>query len=156
MRRYILSLLLLVGLGLGSGFRVSPALGAQQGAPDRQQVMRELDEAYRALQEYTYAKKDQFLRWAEARKKELDRQIAELQAQIDAAGDEAKTNLRAARADLEKERGILEERLKTLKQSGAEAWNDTKWGFSAAIDQVEQAYRRARSRFLDEQGKKQE
>lgn len=154
MRPTISSLCLLICLLLAAGPGLAPALAAAPQNQDQQQASEDLDHAYRALQDYTYAKKDEFLRWAQARKADLDRRIADLQTRIDAAGDKAKTNLKAARADLEKERGLLEKHLESLQKSGEKAWNDTKWGFSAAFDKVQQSYHRALSRFEDEQGGK--
>ena len=126
-------------------FALPPAIAAE--APAGNQGGGEITTAFEALKSYTYERKAEFLHWAEARSKDLDRQIAALQVKIKASGGKASKELKAAERDLQRERRELGKRMTTIRKSSSEAWEDAKWGLSAAFDKMDQAYQRAVARF---------
>ncbi len=137
------------------GNETSPSGGNNEDSSKK--VSKELGEAFDAMKQYGYEKKEEFAAWADKRMAELDKKIADLQKKMDKAGAEAKKNWQSTLEALKEERQELGKNLDSLKKSGREAWEDMKWGFSAAFSKMEQAYEKAAERFRDkEEGKEME
>ena len=110
-------------------------------------VSKELGEAFDAMKQYGFEKKEQFVAWAEERTKELDQKIDVLKEKMDKAGEKANKDWQKTLKDLKTERQKVAKDLNSLKKSGQGAWEDMKWGFSAAYSKMEQAYDKAAERF---------
>jgi chromosome segregation ATPase len=130
---------------LGGLFLSGPA--AAQPLPAAESGNGTLGATYEAAKEYTFEKKDEFVRWADARSQDLDQQIEVLSRKIEESRGKARSDLEAARGELERERRELAKKMEELRQSSEKAWEEAKWGLAIALDRLEQAYRRALSRF---------
>ncbi|MCL3882944.1 hypothetical protein [Marivita sp. GX14005] len=73
--------------------------------------------------------------------------IAKLQAKAEAAGAEAREDVREAVEGLQKRRETLKVQLKEMRKAQDSAWDDIKKGADDAWDDIERAFNRAWSRF---------
>jgi hypothetical protein len=80
---------------------------------------------------------------AEAKLRELKRKIDALNAQAGKQGNEARKEFDRQIADLDRQRGIVEQRLEKLKTTSQQAWRDMKPELDAAMKNLEAAYQRA-------------
>ncbi len=150
--RALLLAMALAGISF-TGARAGTSAGA--GEPKKAsaaEAEQKVDQAYDAMKGYGYAKKQEFVKWADARTTELDRRIAVLRKEVAHADARTKKQLEKEMAELDKKRKELGTRADELKRSSAQAWSDLKWSFAAAVDGLEQAYDRARDRFKEAQG----
>ncbi|NIQ98142.1 MAG: hypothetical protein GWO11_04675 [Desulfuromonadales bacterium] len=131
----------------------SPCLAGDKANTSKSDVSREISQAYSAMKGYGYEKKEAFLAWAEERTRQLREQIDELDARIEKSNDEIRSELMEARRDMQQERRELGRSMKKVRKSTEAAWEDAKWGVSAAMEKLERAYERARSRFQAAEGK---
>ena len=144
MRRVLVTM---VGAFLICGLYCPPLLADEPATAD--EVSARITDAYEALKSFTFAKKDEFLRWAEGRSRDLDARIDELQKKMAGEKGPVREDLRKAKEKLLEQRKELARRMDEVRHSGEQAWEDAKWGMSAALDKLEQAYQRARTRFQE-------
>jgi hypothetical protein len=149
MRRVLIAT---AGIFMICGLNCPPLFADEPATAD--EVSARITDAYEALKSFTFAKKDEFLHWAEARSRDLDAKIDELQKEIDREKGPAREDLRRAKKQLLERRKELARRMDEVRHSGEQAWEDAKWGMSAALDKLEQAYQRARSRFKESREQK--
>lgn len=128
----------------------------KEKAATADEVSREISEAYAAMKSYGFAKKEEFLKWAENRNEVLQAQIDALDQKMEGSGEQLQEKLKETRNDLREERDRLAEKMKAVRESSEQAWEDAKWGVSAALEKLERAYERAKSRFEQDAGKKRE
>lgn len=83
----------------------------------------------------------------EAQMKEWNAQIDLLKAKADTAKAEAKVEYYAKIESLQQKRDTARTKLRELKASGDEAWEDLKAGAKKAWDDVKSAYHDAASKF---------
>lgn len=144
---------LFAGLAAALLLAVSPCLGAgkseAKGKSSDADVSKEISEAYDAMKSYGYEKKKAFLAWAEKRSSELQEEIEELDARIERSNDEVRSELVEARREMQEERRALDKSMKRVRKSGKAAWEDAKWGLSAAMSKLDHAYDKALSRFRE-------
>ena len=138
----------LAGAGL-TGAHAQTSSGGKEGNPP--DVEKRVDQAYDTMKDYSYAKKQEFLQWADARTAALDRQIATLRKDVANADAQAGMGLKKEMHELEQQRKVLGTKTEELRRSSAQAWSDVKWGFAAAVDSLEQSYAKASARFKEEQ-----
>ena len=92
-------------------------------------------------------KKQEFVKRAQAELDQLDKQMADLQAQATKANAKTRKQIDKSIADLEPRRKTAERRLDQLKSSSGKAWADLKDGVTAAINDLSAACGSAVSRF---------
>lgn len=141
----------LAGAALTGARAETPAGPNGQNKPSATEVEQKVGQAYDAMKGYGYAKKQEFLQWADARTAELDRRIAVLRKEVSRADAQAKRRLEKQMAELEEKRKALAAKTDELRRSSAQAWSDMKWSFAAAVDNLEQAYEKASARFKEDQ-----
>jgi len=146
-----LALILLTVL-LASAISIPCAWGGEASSANNKddsgkKVSKELGEAFDAMKQYGFEKKEQFVAWAEERTKELDQKIDTLKDKMDKAGAKANKDWQKTLEDLKIERQKVAKDLDSLKKSSKGAWEDLKWGFSAAYSKMEQAYDKAAEHF---------
>jgi len=87
--------------------------------------------------------KDSYEEKAEARLRELKRQIDDLNAKASKQGSEARKQFDRQMADLDRQRVTVQRQLEKLKTSSQQAWRDMKPNLDAAMKNLETAYQRA-------------
>ena len=84
---------------------------------------------------------------AEAKLRELDRQIDALETQTQKKTEAERQQYAPQLAELNRKRQIAHEKLDKLKTSSQEAWEDMKVGINAALDNLDTASKQAVSHF---------
>jgi hypothetical protein len=110
-------------------------------------LRREVRDALEAAKAYTFQQKDEYQRRLEALTRELDERIDDLRDRAEAVGAEARKEYAQEIEELRQRREAVRQRLARVKSASAEAWEDIKSGVSAALEDLQKAYERARSRF---------
>ena len=124
------------------------ALAGQEAKPDTD-VSEELSEAYQATKNYTFEKKDDFIAWGEKQAEELKSRSDKLEREISESSGEVRQKLESAWDDLRAKQKDLERELAEAGRSAPGAWEETKKGFSRAMDELQQAYLRAKEKFSE-------
>lgn len=145
------SLALLAGAVFFCSLFSGPVRAAEERKTQAGEVSKEISEAFEAIESYTFARKEEFLKWAEARSQERDARIAEMEKEIERSNEKMRERLKSARDDLREEQRKLAKRMEEVRKSSEAVWEDAKWGFSAALEKLERAYERAKSRFEEEE-----
>ena len=114
-------------------------------------VKREVNEAVDAVSKYADQTREEYQAAMQKKLDELDVQIAELQAEADAASqeaeDDAKHEYEEAMATLKEKRQAMANKLTELKSAYDDAWRDVAEGVDAAWDDVSAAFKSAAGRF---------
>lgn len=110
-------------------------------------VKKETEEAYQTAVEYTAQQKEEIQ--AEMRRKldDYKQKIEQLRAETETLSAEAKAEVKRRLEELRTKQQAAEQKLSQLKSSSGKAWNDIKQGLDRAVDDLEQAYKNARSQF---------
>jgi SMC interacting uncharacterized protein involved in chromosome segregation len=86
---------------------------------------------------------DSYQEKAEARLRELKRNIDELNTKASKQGGEARKQFDRQIADLDRQRATVQKQLDKLKTSSQQAWRDMKPNLEAAMKNLEAAYQHA-------------
>lgn len=128
---------------LAAALLLALPLGAATAAEDGERAQEEIAEAYDAVEDYSYEKKDDLVAWLERRREQLDRQAEALREKARTAGAEASERLTALAERLEAQREAAGRKLRRLGDASADAWDDLKRGALDAYEDLEKAYRDA-------------
>ncbi|HEX9125508.1 MAG TPA: coiled coil domain-containing protein [Methylomirabilota bacterium] len=100
----------------------------------------------RQAADYTYDKKEEYQRKLAAEMKELDVKIDELKAKAGRASDSVKAEFAKDMEALDRQKGVLAQKMEAVKTSSASGWNDVKAGANSAMDSVKQTYEKAKAK----------
>lgn len=95
----------------------------------------------------TASQKDRYQDKTEARLQQLKRRIADLNAKAAPQAKAARKELDRQIAQLDERCAVLQQRLDKLKNTSQEAWRDAKPDIDAAMKNLEAAYQRAAADF---------
>jgi hypothetical protein len=109
-------------------------------------VARTVREALRTARAYGHDKKAEFQLKLQKAVDDLDDRLDDLQEQAENTSGEARKKADAEMKELRKKRRALREKLAKVKAAAPGAWEDAKSGVSDALDDLEKAYEKARSR----------
>jgi len=113
------------------------------------EVQRGVREALQAARAYNYRQREEFQRRAQANLRELDERIADLQDRAEDAGQESRQQYQRLLEELRRRRDVAREKVARLKDASADNWEDIRAGAGQALDDLQQAYDQARTRFKD-------
>jgi hypothetical protein len=147
----------LLGIATASPASQHEAAKPESGKTTAKEVRQEMSDATEAIKGYTADKRDEAAAKAKAGLDALDARINALEARIDknwekmdkAAREKARNTLK----ELRKQRVEAAEWYGSLKNGTAEAWEQTKKGFSDAYTSLQRAWKKA-ERDYQEDGKK--
>jgi len=91
--------------------------------------------------------RDSYQEKAEARLRELKRQIDGLNAKASKQSGEARKEFNRQIADLDRQRASVQQQLEKLKTTSQQAWRDMRPNLEAAMKNLEAAYQRAAADF---------
>jgi hypothetical protein len=139
------------------GMRVRVAYRAEDGknrlvsmtdAPITRAVARGAREALRTGRSYGYERRVEYHRQLEAALADLDHRIDDLEEGVRgrSAAPEARARFGEEIKELRRKRDVVSDRLTRLKTAGPEAWESLKAGAANALDDLQGALDRARSR----------
>ena len=114
-------------------------------------VKKETKEAIETAKTYTQQQKREYLQQIEAKMDDLDREIQKLQDKAQSKATELKEESRAelnqSMETLRNKKQAAAQQLAELKSASSNAWHDIKVGEDSAIDELNQAFKQARSHF---------
>lgn len=110
-------------------------------------VQRQTEEAVETAKAYAAQQKEAFQKRIEARIDSLDAKIDDLRARLDATSGAAKTEMQQSIETLRQKQHAAGEKLAELRDASTEAWQDVEAGVSNAVDELQQAYDRAKAKF---------
>ena len=93
------------------------------------------------------AERTRFFTLTEQKLKDFDTKIDELAKKSEGYKDDAKVQAEQALVALRDQRSKLNAQFDNLRKSSAEAWNELKMGFEAALGEFEKAYENAKAKF---------
>jgi hypothetical protein len=138
----------LCALSLGALY---PAADSAAEKTTAGEVKKEVNEAGRAVADYTAAQRDEAVRSAKAALEDLDRKIQEMDARLqknwDKMSDAARKQATATMEDLRRKRNDLAEWYGGMKHSSAEAWEDVKKGFVKSYETMKQSFEDAKKEY---------
>lgn len=112
-----------------------------------EEVRRETKAALDAIKSYTFRQKDEYQKKLRAALDRLDERIADLKERAQEAGEQARKKYAQQIDELKKARQAAGAKLDKIKAATAESWEEMKAGASRAVDDLRQAYERARARW---------
>jgi hypothetical protein len=95
------------------------------------------------VKDYTFDKKSDFSKWAEAQQKEFEADASKLKANYSEA--EATASRKAAMAELKDSEANYKEKLSAVGNASAETWDAARDNVAAAWDRLQASYAKARA-----------
>ena len=126
-----------------------PVLAADEsGKPvTAEDVDRQTREALQSAKSYSYEQKDEYQKRLQGVLQKLNDQIDELKRQAEQASGKARQQYQEELVRLEKLRIKAREQLARVRSATPGAWEDIKAGVSAAVEDLHNAYERAKTHF---------
>jgi predicted RNase H-like nuclease (RuvC/YqgF family) len=143
----LLAIIMLLVLGAlpGCGEKEQPA--SKPASVSKEDVKKEVKEAYDATRTYTQEQMQAFRKQMEIKLNEYGEKIDQLQATAEKLGEDAKTKAQQQLTALRQKRDEVSEKLKELSSSSGNAWDQLKSGIDAAMEDLGNAYKKAAAEF---------
>ena len=116
-------------------------------AVSKEDVKKEVKEAYDATKAYTQEQMQAFLEQTETRLAEYKKEIDQLQVMAEKLEGDAKAKTEQQLTALRQKRDEVSEKLKDLSSSSGNAWEQLKSGIDAAMEDLGNAYKKAAAEF---------
>ncbi len=145
--RGLLAILLLLALGALAGCGENEQSRSKPSAVSREDVKKEVKEAYDATKAYTQEQMQVFREQAEARLAEYKKEIDQLQDKAEKLEGDAKAKAEQHVTTLRQKQDEVSEKLKELGSSGESAWEQIKSGIEAGLEDLGKAYKKAAAEF---------
>ena len=140
----IIILLALVAVQ-GCGEKEKPQ--SKAATMSKEDVKKEVKEAYEATKAYTQEQMQAFRQETETKLDEYKKDIDQLQAKAETLEGDAKAKVEQQLTALRQKRDEVSEKLKNLSSSGGNAWEEIKSGINAAMQELGDAYQKAAAEF---------
>jgi TolA-binding protein len=145
---WILSvIMLLLALGVVAGCGENEQSQSKPAAVSKEDVKKEVKQAYDATKAYTQEQMQAFREQAEARLAEYENDIDQLQAKAEKMEGDAKAKAEQQLTQLRQKRDAVAEKLKELGSSGGNAWEQIKSGVDAALEDLGNTYKKVSAEF---------
>jgi DNA-binding transcriptional MerR regulator len=139
--------MLLLALGFLGGCSDKDKSQNKPAAVSKEDVKKEVKEAYDATKAYTKEQMRAFREQTEAKLAEYDKEIDQLQAKTEKMGEDAKAKAEEQLKALRQKRDEVSEKVKELSSSSGNAWEKIKSGIDAAMKDLANAYKKAAAEF---------
>jgi TolA-binding protein len=113
----------------------------------KQDVQKEVKEAYDTTKAYTQEQIQDFKKQTETQLDEYEKDIDQLQAKAQKLKGDAKVKAEQQLAALRQKRDQVSEKIKELGSSSADAWQNIKSGIDAAMEDLGNAFKKAAAEF---------
>ena len=145
--RGLLAIMLLLALGVlpGCGEKEQPQ--SKSATVSKEDVKKEVKEAYDATKAYTQEQMQAFREQTETRLAEYKKEIDQLQVMAEKLEGDAKAKAEQQLTALRQKRDAVSEKLKELGSAGGNAWEQIKSGIEAAMEDLGKAYKKAAAEF---------
>ena len=145
--RGLMTILLLQALGALPGCGEKEKDQSKPSSVTKEDVNKAAKEAYDATKAYTQEQMQAFREQTETRLIEYRNKIDQLQAEAEKLGGDAKEKAEQELTELRQKQDEVSEKLKELSSSGGKAWEQLKSGIDAAIEDLDNAYKKAAAEF---------
>ena len=145
--RGLLTILLLLVLGALPGCGEKEQTQSKPATVSKEDVKKEVKEAYDATKAYTQEQMQAFREQTETRLSEYKKEIDQLQVKAEKLEGDAKAKAEQQLTALRQKRDAVSEKLKELSSSSANAWEQIKSGIDAAMEDLGNAYKKAAAEF---------
>ena len=145
--RGLLAIMLLLALGIlpGCGEKEQPQ--SKSATVSKEDVKKEVKEAYDATKAYTLEQMQAFREQTETRLAEYKKEIDQLQVMAEKLEGDAKAKAEQQLTALRQKRDEVSEKLKDLSSSSGNAWEQLKSDIDAAMEDLGNAYKKAAAEF---------
>jgi chromosome segregation ATPase len=116
----------------------------QTAAQQIDKVQTETKQAAQDMKDYTFAQKDEFVKYMQTRLTALDQDLDTLSAKIDSSSDAIKAEAKPKLQALREQAAKLNEQLAGAKDATASTWDDVKAGSQKAYDALAKNFADAR------------
>ncbi|BEQ14173.1 hypothetical protein [Desulfoferula mesophila] len=110
-----------------------------------QQVKKEAKEAVSTAVAYTKQKQEKLMAQAQAQYQELEKEASELMDKAKEKAAAGHDRAKEALADLQEKQEVVQEKLKVMQSSSGKAWEKAKVEFDEALQNLKQAYQKAKA-----------
>ncbi len=117
------------------------------GEVSRERVLEETNEALRSGADYLTGKKEDYIRGAEKRLKEINARILQLKKEAEKAEGDVSDRMKEEVKELEKKRDNLNERLNELRNSSENAWKGLAKGLDSSLSTLNDSVKGALEEF---------
>jgi len=143
----LLAIMLLLTLGALPGCGEKDQTKDKPATVSKEDVKKEAKEAYDTTKAYTQEQMQAFREQMETKLTEYKKGIDDLQAKAEGLGDDAKAKAEQQLTALRQKRDEVSEKLKDLRSSSGNAWEQLKSGIDAAMEDLGNAYKKAAAEF---------
>ncbi len=147
--RSVLAIMLLLVLGVLAGCGENEQSQSKTAAVSKQDVKKEVKQAYDATTAYTQEQMQVFREQAEARLAEYEKDIDQLQAKAQKLEGDAKAKAEQQLTQLRQKRDAVAGKLKEFGTSGGNAWEEIKSGVESALEDLGNTYKKAAAEFSE-------
>ena len=123
------------------------SLGCGQQEPKKEvtskDVQQKATEAAKTAKEYLAQQQEKYLKQAQEKLTNLDKQISNLRQQAEKQTGDMQQKLTEQADSLQKKLAAAKEKLAAMKNASADAWKKLKYGMDSAMDEMEKAYQQA-------------
>ncbi len=134
---------MLVGLVVLPGCGEKDQTKSEPATVSGEDVKEEVREAYDTTKAYTQEQMQRFIEQSEIKLDEYKQKIDQLQVMAENLGEDGKAKAEQQLTLLRQKRDEASEKLKELKSSGGNAWDQIKSGIDAALEDLGSAYKKA-------------
>jgi hypothetical protein len=120
---------------------------ASRGAISPGDVKAEVVEAADVSLDYAAQKKEEYENAIASKLADLDEQLAELKSNAQEAEQDVREEVLAMLNNLEARRQEAQRKLEAIQAEAPDAWEDLKAGLDAALEDLDESYEQAKSRF---------
>jgi len=145
--RGLLAILLLLALGTFPGCGEKEQTQSKPAAMSKEDVTKEVKEAYSSAKAYTEEQMQAFREQTEIRLSEFGKDIDQLQAKTERLAGDAKAKAEQELTVLRQKRDEISEKLKELGSSSENAWEQLKSGVDTAMEDLGNAYKKVAAEF---------
>lgn len=145
--KYFSLIMVVIGVLILAGCKAKEEPAKTEKPATVEEVKKEAGEAVQKATAYTTQQMDEYRKQAEAKLKDYDKKIDELQARAEKMKKEARAEFDEQMSELKKKREAASKKLEELQTASGKAWEDAKSGLDSVMDDMEKAYREAASRF---------
>jgi len=149
MRTVILIPVALVTLFIFSACRQQETPTEKEPKVTGEDVRKESKQALETTGEYLRQKKEEYRVKAEEELNDLKKKVAELQTEVKESGAGAREKLGRELEELKKKEQTAREKLNELEETSAEKWEEFKSDMDAALQDLQESYRKAVSHFKE-------
>ncbi len=114
--------------------------GGQGASPEAERLKEQASETLKAAQDFTIAKKEDFMKTMQTNLDRLEQKMQDLKAGAQAKGDQAAAEFEKYRAEFDEKASRAKQELSKIKDVGSDAWQGVKDAAQAAYDELEKTY----------------